>query len=42
MQNLDAEVNPSVMELEECNALALAIVAPGIYVTILQVLLLKH
>jgi len=27
--NLDAEVNPSVMELEECNALALAIVAPG-------------
>jgi len=30
MQNLDAEVNPSVMELEECNALALAILAPGI------------
>ncbi|PAN04287.1 hypothetical protein PAHAL_1G055400 [Panicum hallii] len=27
--NLDAEVNPSVVELEECNALALTIVAPG-------------
>ncbi|EES06356.1 putative clathrin assembly protein At5g57200 isoform X2 [Sorghum bicolor] len=27
--NLDAEVNPSVAELEESNALALAIIAPG-------------
>ena len=30
VQNLDAEVNPLVAELEESNALALAIVAPGI------------
>ncbi|XP_066321300.1 putative clathrin assembly protein At5g57200 isoform X1 [Miscanthus floridulus] len=29
--NLDAEVNPSIAELEESNALALAIVAPGDY-----------
>jgi hypothetical protein len=27
--NLDEEVNPLVMDLEEHNALALAIVAPG-------------
>lgn len=32
MQNLDAEVNPLVAELEESNALALAIIAPGIVV----------
>lgn len=31
MQNLDAEVNPLISELEESNALALAIIAPGIY-----------
>ena len=29
MQNLDEEVNPLVTDLEEHNALALAIVAPG-------------
>jgi hypothetical protein len=42
MQNLDAEVNPSIAELEESNALALAIVAPGIVCTILQVLILTQ
>jgi hypothetical protein len=29
LQNLDEEVNPLIADLEESNALALAIVAPG-------------